>query len=133
MHGNLVFTLISKFSRFSGRHIGFLVGAKYRLKATSCCQFIFRKGRQGASINSKRFGNGSKKRGLGVVSNPPLDHTRVKQSLLSFHHFLQIRSFNSHIAPPKVLSVKNKFLQIRSFDSDIAPPKVLSVKKVFYR
>ena len=46
--------------------------------------------------------------------------------------FLQIRSFDTHIAPPKVLSVKKLFLHIRSFDSGIAPSKVLSVKKSFF-
>jgi hypothetical protein len=47
-------------------------------EGASCSQFISRKSRQGASINSKRSGNGSKKSGLGVISLPPLDHTRVK-------------------------------------------------------
>ena len=58
---------------FSSRHIGFLEGVIYGLKAPSCsqCQFIFRKSRKGASINSKRFGNGSKNSGLGVNLPPP--------------------------------------------------------------
>ena len=57
--------------RFSSRHIGFLEGVKYGLKAPSCSQFIFRKSRKGASTNSKRFGNGSKNSGLGVNLPPP--------------------------------------------------------------
>ena len=71
MYMYLVFTLISKYFRFSGRHIGFLECVKYGLKAPSCSQFIFRKSRQGASFNSKRFGNGSKKSGLGGDFTPP--------------------------------------------------------------
>ena len=54
----------------SGRHIGFLEGGKYGLKTPSCSQVIFRKSREGASLNSKWFGNGSKKSGLG--GNLPL-------------------------------------------------------------
>ena len=65
------FKLISKYFRLSGRHIGFLEGAKYSLKAASCRQFIFRKSRQGASLNSKWFRNGSKKSGLGGNLPPP--------------------------------------------------------------
>ena len=70
------FKLISKYFRFSGRHIGFLEGDKYSLKAPSCRQFIFRKSRQGASTNSKWFGNGSKKSGLGAIYPPPLRSRR---------------------------------------------------------
>jgi len=57
--------LISKNFRFSGRHIGFLEGSKYGLKAPSCSQIIFKKSREGASLHFKWFGNGSKKSGLG--------------------------------------------------------------------
>jgi len=92
--------LISKYFRFSGSHIGFLVGARYRLKAPSCSQFIFRKSRQCASTNSKLFRNVSEK-GSGVISPHAPGHGRVKYSLLSYHHFLLIRSFDSHIAPQK--------------------------------
>ncbi len=66
-----IYSDISKYFRFSGRHIGFLECANYGLKAPPCSQFIFRKSRQGASFNSKRFGNGSQNSGLGLVS-PPL-------------------------------------------------------------
>ena len=68
-----VFCIYTDFKVFpvSSRHIGFLECAKYGLKAPSCSQFIFRKCRQGASPNSKRFGNGSKKSGLGGTFTPP--------------------------------------------------------------
>ncbi len=66
-----VFTLISKHFRFSGRHIGFLEGGKYGLKAPSCSQIILRKSREGASLKSKWFGNCSKKSDMGAIYPPP--------------------------------------------------------------
>ncbi len=65
-----------KHFRFSGRHIGFLECGKYGLKAPSCNQIIFRKSREVASLNSKWFGNGSKKSGLGG-NLPPVHGMRV--------------------------------------------------------
>ena len=63
--------LISKYFRFSGRHIGFLKCAKNGPKAPPCSQIIFRKSREGASLNSEWFWNGSKKSGLGDNLPPP--------------------------------------------------------------
>ncbi len=64
--------LISKYFRFSSVHTGLLVGARYRLKAPSCSQFIYRKIRQSMSTNSKWFRNGSEEWSGGDLPTPPL-------------------------------------------------------------
>ena len=88
--------LISKYFRFSGRHIGYLECVKYGLKAPSCSQFLFRKCRRGASINSKRFGNGCKNSCLGWSHPTPLTIRTYGWSpveLFSFAIFLRFAGF----------------------------------------
>jgi hypothetical protein len=53
--------------RFCGRHIGQPKTVEDAKKVSSCTLNIFRKSHRNAPLNSKRFGSGSEKIGLGVI------------------------------------------------------------------
>src|SRR5208282_4876103 len=57
--------------RFCGRHFGFSGGTRVAKDLPFCSPIIFRKSHQRVPLNSKRFRNGSKKMGKGVIFPPP--------------------------------------------------------------